>query len=55
MDMAGERNYNGDIPFSSVMFWGEQYGIPKYLVLHYWDIIKISEGLVKQWHSKRST
>jgi hypothetical protein len=54
MDMAGERNANGDIPFSSVIFWGEQYSIPVDLVHFYWDVIKVSEGLIQSCQAKRS-
>lgn len=55
MDMAGERNSSGYIPFSSFIFWGKENNIPKHLTHYYWDIIKISEGIVKEWHSKRTT
>jgi len=55
MDMAGERNYSGYIPFSSFVFWGNENGLPKHTIHYYWDVIKISEGIVKKWQSKRTT
>ena len=55
MDMAGERNQSGYIPFTSLIFWGQEYGLSKSTVYFYWDIIKISDGKVKEWQSQRTS
>lgn len=53
-DMVGDRNMNGVIPFTAVLKWGEWYHIDKSQIDFYWEIIKLSEGIVHEWHSKRT-
>ena len=51
--MSGDRNSSGNIPFSSYMFWGNVHNLPKRIILFYWDVVKVSEGKVNKWQSKR--
>jgi len=53
--MSGDRNANGYIPFSAIVFWGEWNNLDRETIAFFIDVIAISEAKVKEWHNKRST
>lgn len=55
VELSGERNQNGTIPFSSIISWGQWFGLRKYEIDYFYDVIKLSENRVKEWQQNRST
>lgn len=53
--MSGDRNTNGYIPFSAIVFWGQWNRLDRDTISFFVDVISISESKVKAWHNKRST